>query len=168
MSFDGLITNEAKELYGEAIDELIRGLGVECLLLYKGAKWNPCSNCHVNPQTGQSTGTYKEGGPISFDTGVCPHCKGRGMIPLENTENIVLGVIWDDKKFMGTKINKGSQSVQTLCAVEHYPKLKATSQLIVDVNVMDYSKNTFERDGEPYFAGFGNSNYIFLTWKRVA
>ncbi len=166
--FSGMITDEAKALYKDAIDELIASLGVSCRLIYRGARWEACPNCHVNPQNGQSLGIYKEGGPISFETGVCPYCKGQGRISEENTEIVKMGVIWDSKEFLGIKnVETPEQYVQILCGVELYPKLKRAAEIIIDVDVEKYSRNRFKKQGDPYYAGFGDSSYIFLLCKRI-
>ncbi len=166
MSFDGLITTEFTDLHEAAINEVIRGLGVNCRLIYKGSKWEPCTNCHTNPQTGQSTGVYKTGGPIPFTTGVCPYCKGVGRIVQENTEDVVLGVIWEQKQFMNTIVPVDGNQVQTICAAEYFTKLKRASQIIVDTNLSNYSQNIFQRVNEPSFAGFTHK-FVFVNWKRV-
>lgn len=162
----GLITEEFKDLHEAAIDEVIRGLGVTCRLIYKGGKWTPCPNCNVNPQTGKSTNTYKGGGPISFTTGVCPYCKGVGKIADENTEDLVLGVIWDQKQFMKTFIPVDGNYIQTVCRNTYFAELKRATQIIADISLLDYSRNIFERVGDPAFAGFRNA-YVFVNWKRV-
>ena len=161
-----IITSDFTDLHEAAIDEIIRGLGVNCRLIYKGSKWEPCPNCYVNPQTGKSTGTYKTGGPISFSTGVCPYCKSHGRVTTDTSEDIQMAVIWDQKQFMNTVVPVDGNQVQTIVQVEYFHQLKKATQIIIDTSLSDYSSNVFQRVGDPSFAGFTHK-FVFLNWKRV-
>ena len=165
--FSELITEEFKDVHEAAIDEVIRAFGANCRLIYKGGKWEPCPNCIVNPQTGKSTGIYKTGGPISFTTGLCPYCKSAGRIIEENTEDVTLGVVWDHKQFMSTVVPVDGNQIQTICRAEHYTKLKRASEIIADTTLQDYSRNIYQRMGDPIFAGFRNS-FVICNWKRTS
>jgi len=168
--FDGLISTAFKQLFNDAINEVLSttGLTVKCTITYSGSKSTECGNCFLNPMTGKSSGKYKTGGPIAFTTGICPKCHGLGRTIDEQTEDFYFGVIWDSKQFMGKiPANNPEQYVQTISKLDSYDNIKRANFIIIDVDNAAYSKNKFQKAGEPYFAGFNDGDYVFTLWKRI-
>lgn len=169
--FDGLISSSFKQLFTNAIDELLSdtGLTVPCRLIYAGTKQTICINCNFNAATGKSSGQYKTGGPIPFSAGVCPYCRGTGKTIDEQTETLYCAVIWDSKQFLGKfPVDNPNEFVQTINKVTSYDEIKRANKIIIDTDLTIYLKNQFERVSEPSFVEFGSSSYIFTTWKRIA
>lgn len=170
-SFDGLISAEFKQLFIDAINELLSntGLTVKCTLIYAGGKITECGNCYFNPATGRSTNKYKAGGPIAFSAGVCPKCLGEGKLVDEQTEDLYFAVIWDSKQWLG-KLPAGNPNeiVQTVSKATTFDEIKRASHIIIDANKSAYTKNKFERISEPSFVEFGSSDFIFTYWRRIA
>lgn len=165
--FNGIISSGFKELYKDAIDNLIEGLSIACTLVYGGSKKTPCTNCYQSPQ-GKSIGKYKAGGPISFSAGICPFCHGEGFTYNETTSSISLCVLFDSKQWLGSqKIDTPNEFVQTISLASTYDELKNVKELIVDTSLGSYVSNRFQRYSEPEYAGLGEDSYIFVLWKRI-
>lgn len=170
-SFDGLISTAFKQLFNDAIDEILSttGLTVKCTIVYAGSKSTECPNCLYSPATGKSSGKYKTGGPISFTTGICPYCHGQGRTIDEQTEDFYFGVIWDSKQFIGKAgvNNTNNEYVQTISKLSTFDNIKKANYILIDTANEAYSRNKFQRVNEPYFAGFNDGDYIFTLWKRI-
>jgi hypothetical protein len=169
--FDGLISTAFKQLFVDAINEVLSntGLTIPCQLIYSGSKFILCNNCLFNPTTGKSSGRYKTGGPISFSAGICPKCKGGGKLLDEQTQTLYFGVIWDSKQWIGKlPVGNPNEYVQTISKAEYFDEIKRANSIIIDTDLSDYTKNKFERASEPYFVEFGSSDFIFTMWKRIS
>jgi hypothetical protein len=169
--FDGLISAEFKQLFVDAIDALLEttALTILCTLIYSGSKISECPNCYLNQMKGKSSGKYKTGGPVSFNTGVCPVCFGDGKLINEQTEDVYLAVIRDSKQFIGKlPINNPNEHVQTISKLVTYDKIKKATKVIIDTENNNSSRNEFERVNEPNFVGFNSGDYIITTWKRIS
>ena len=169
--FTGLISADFKQLFVDAIDEILSntGLTVPCTLIYSSSKITVCPNCHLNPMTGKSSGQYKTGGPISFSAGVCPYCHGDGKTISTSSETLYLAVIWDSKQWIGKfPVGNPNEFCQTISKSTTFDEIKRASHIIIDTTKTAYSKNKYERASEPSFVEFGSTDYIFTTWKRMA
>jgi hypothetical protein len=171
--FDGIISDDLKTLFRDAIDALIRsdGLSLPCRLVYSGTKFTDCPNCVYNSITGKSNNTYTPGGPIPFYHGTCPYCAGLGRVAVEATDTpVYLLVIWDYKKWlpMAVPVESPEGMIQTICSKDLLPSIKKAKEIIVDTNIEKFVRHRFIREGEPNPAGFGSSDYIVTLWKRAA
>lgn len=53
-----------------------------------------CPNCYYNSSEHSSSGRYKPGGPIPFTYGVCPVCKGTGILKDIRETKIKGDIVW--------------------------------------------------------------------------
>lgn len=168
--FDSLITAEFKQLHYDMISATVDSFSVSCQIIMGDTKFTECTNCYYNSQTGKSSGKYKSGGPIPFDFGLCPYCRGAGKIADEQTEIISLAPIYDYKHWVpGLSPNLQSPNgfVQTVSKFETFNTLKKAKELIIDTAVNTTVKNRFQRYSEPTTYGFGSSQFIITIWKRL-
>lgn len=142
-------------------------LTTNCRLVFAGTQIVPCTNCTGN--------IHKPDGPIPFPRGtVCPLCQGK-KIEVEETDDVMLCVINDSKKWMiwsrpvnqTWTTNTPKALAETICRVELYPKIKACDYLIIDTDHQDYTHNKFHRFGEPELMGLGRMEYIVTAWQRI-
>lgn len=170
-----IITPEFKQLFNNRIDILLANdaLTVPCTIKYVDTQWTGCPNCIVNNATGKSTNKYNNTGTIPFMHGVCPMCGGDGKIEDTPQDIVYLALIFDSKDWV--KWNKQSISphdakmfVQSISNFEStYVKLKRAKYLDMDNNITPYTNGKYERFGEPEPVGLGDSNYIFVMWRRI-
>jgi hypothetical protein len=170
-NFAGLFGDNFKNLFVEAIDELIssNALAVECKLFYDTTGYVYCNNCVYDPILQKSFNKYNNTGPINFAEGsVCPVCVGFGKILCDSEENIHMAVILDSKYWM----NWGSNSVlipnlaaQTLTQINTMPKILNSSKMNI-VSVTGYDNGPYTKAGQPTPMGLGRHNYILTNWIR--
>lgn len=169
--FSGIITTELKTLFSNMIDALLEStaLTLPCEFIYGITKWETCPNCNFNVSLGKSSNTYKSGGPIYFDHGICPVCKGEGRKEIPSTESdIYMAIIYDHKKWLPMNFTPSSPetSIQTISSIELMPKIKRAKEIIVNTDIEAYVRQRYVIDGEPQPYGFGNDLYIATIWKR--
>jgi len=171
--FDGLINDNFKNLFNNAIDSLlVKGaLTVPCTLRYFGNKTPTlCSNCIIDPVSKMSSNKYNGSGPKRFsDNSICPICHGAGMTTVDSQEILYLAVIFDSKYFLNwssktIKIPDGL--VQTICLASYLPKLKNANEIIFDTDIGSYGTYVYEKAGDPTPIGFGSNRYITAMWKN--
>lgn len=167
-----IITNELKTLYKTMIDSLLEenALSLPCKLIYEHSNKTQCNNCDIDPLSGRSANIYKTGGPVNFINGqLCPVCGGDGYLFDKKEENINLLVIFQYKYWINfnTNINSPDGIIQTICGMEHLPKIKNANRLLIDSDLTGVTRNLFSRFSDPEPAGFGESSYIFTFWKKI-
>lgn len=161
-----------KSIYNSTIDDLIssNGLSVPCLFVFSDNNQTQCPNCNFNPIANRSSNIYNGTGPIYFPEGqICPICNGKGAVYNSTEETINLVIIFDYKKFINFgNVSVPNGSMQSICGVNQYTKLKTVDHIIVDTNITNYAQNKFTRISEPQPVGLGNNRYIFTNWERSA
>ena len=169
--FTGLLNSNFKTLYKDLITEAIRGFSVNCRLIYGDTIFTDCQNCIFDSTSGRSSGRYKNGGPIPFNFGQCPYCRGLGKLATEHTDDISLAPIYNYKEWLPTAISMGIQNpsgmIQTIGHFEDIDNLRRAKEIIVDTDVLDYVTSRFVLYGEPEILGFGESTFLSVIWKRV-
>jgi hypothetical protein len=133
--------------------------------------WQYATQSNNVPQlvTTNSTGDGNGIGSVPFaNNQPCPVCLGSGSIESSSKDNIYLTVIFDYKNFINKHnyVNIVEGSIQTICSIEHYTKLKKCSELIVDTSLVGLTQNVYTRDSEPTPVGLGDNKFIFTNWKR--
>ncbi len=171
--FTGILSEEFKQTYRYAMDELLRGLSRPCKLIYGNSVFTECPNCIIDVAGKKSANIYKAGGPIVFEEGLlCPYCNGEGMIPTQSTEILQLAIVWSYQGNMPWAANFPRGSTITICSSAYQPNIKRCNQVILDFTDGDdtgielYKEHTFVRDGEPQPAGLGSHDYIMTAWKN--
>lgn len=137
------------------------------------------NNCVYDPISGKSSNRYKSGGPIPFPDGqTCPHCNGEGRVGDEQTEDVYLCVLWENKFWLDTGRsgdNRPSQSAHTADAQvmtfskfdDTFDKLRRAKEVIFDTDVELSSRQRYVKLGEPLFCGLGAANYAVAYWKKA-
>ena len=166
-----LITNQFKQLFNQAIDQVVgaQGLSVDCILKYGSINHTLCNNCIFDPITQLSSNLYNGTGPSPFqDNQICPVCMGNGRKETTNQETVKLAIIFDSKYWLkiNAPINVPDGSIQSICSIDLMNKIRAATDLTINTDAYNYSNYTYERAGDPELAGFGDTNYIMTMWKR--
>lgn len=165
--FAGLINNRFKQLYIDAITEVIRGYSVTCTLIYGQTLFTDCPNCIFDPISGRSSGRYQTGGSSPF-TGVCPICFGAGRLASESTSTISLAVVYNYKEWIPMMhVQSPNGYVQTISAADTIEDLKRAKEIIVDTSLAEHVRQRFERASEPQPYGIGDATVIATMWKRI-
>lgn len=170
--FDGILDDNFKTLFNDAIDTIINqaGLAVPCKLLYSTTDSTFCSNCLYNPITNRSLDKYNGTGPINFpENSTCPICMGFGKIVYDTTEIVYMAAIFDSKYWLnwGPKfVNIPNLAAQTLCPISLLPKIENATQVVIDTNIANYGNNIYSKAGYPTPMGLGQHRYILTNWTR--
>lgn len=156
-------------LYFETVDDFIdSNFGVNCILYY-GTNKTICPNCIFNEATGRSSDIYLIGGPVSFDTGICPYCNGAGFVESQATETIKLRVYFEKKYWVKLElpINLADGAVQTIGHMADLPKCKMADKIVLCSDIQDYNKYTYSLASEPVPHGFKKNKYFIAYWNRT-
>jgi hypothetical protein len=174
--FSGIISNDLKNVYNNAIDALLENgaLTVPCRLRYSGQQnQNFCNNCIYDPISKLSANIYNGSGPNPFpEGGVCPVCLGNGISDTETVQGstiVYLAVIFDSKYFLNISnkvLNIPNGTIQTICSINLISQLRNAQDMFVDTNIENYGSYLYERDTDPEPVGFGSNRYIITLWKR--
>lgn len=171
--FSGIISKEFKTIFNNAIDSLLENnaLSLPCKIVYDNIINNTyCNNCIFDNISLLSSNIYNGSGPNPFqEGGVCPVCLGLGQIKNSSSSEIIyLAFIFDSKYFLNNNkiINIPEGSVQSLCDISLFNKIKNASEIIFDNSLTNLSHFKYERASDPEPAGFGDNRYIFTLWKK--
>lgn len=168
--FDGIITDDFKELHYQAVSEVISACARPCTLRYGVTLYTDCENCIYDPMTGRSSNRYQTDGPIPFNTGVCPYCNGVGKLPDEKTETLNICLIWEQKEFIPDFrriVNSPDGYLMTISEIGTLDEIKEAKEIIADTSIQSYITNTYIRRSEPMVCGFGRSDFVFCLWQRI-
>ena len=169
--FENIITPEMKILFNSAIDALLseNALSIMATLNYSGVTTAICPNCEFDPISKRSANIYNGVGTDSFADGqICPVCQGFGYVQTTSSENVPLGVIFDQKYFFNMDKSKLTNipdgAIQTLCSNIYYDQLKHADSISFNVSGEEY---TYKRSSHPTPMGFGDTNYVGLFWSML-
>lgn len=154
------------DLYNTTVSDMIDyNFGVPCTLYY-GTNKELCPNCIFNEATGHSLNEYKVGGPVPFDSGVCPYCNGEGFVDNQATEDIKLRVYFARKDWVKIElpINIRDGAIQTIGHIADMPKCKRANKIQVCTDISAYNTYTFELAGEPTPHGFKKDHFFIAFW----
>jgi len=172
--FDGLISNDFKQLYNNAIDSLLaeNSLTVKCKLKYSSSSFKTfCNNCVFDPIVKLSSNLYNGTGPTPFvENTICPICMGMGVSDSNSEEYVHLAVIFDSKYFLAYNnkvVNVVDGTVQTICPITLMPKIRNANEIIIDSDIEKYGGYSYRRAGDPNPCGLGSNRYIFTMWTRT-
>lgn len=171
--FSGLINNEFKGLYDQAIDALLdnNSLTVPCSIYYNTPNDSFCTNCLFDSINNRSLNIYNNTGPVPFpENGICSICNGYGKIEKTKSEIIYLGVIFDSKYWLNWNsktVNISDGAVQTICKIELFPKLINAQYMTMDTSIQAYRSYKYALAGDPAPCGLGNNRYIITMWSRA-
>jgi hypothetical protein len=68
---------------------------------------------------------------------------------------------------MSTPVNNPDGLIQTIGKKEVTPQLKRAKELQVATDISAYANHRFQRVSEPEPIGWGDSEFVLCTWKRV-
>lgn len=171
--FSGLISEDFKNLYNNAIDSLLEqgALTVKCKLKYLSNLKSFCNNCKFDSVTKLSSNLYNNTGPRPFvENTICPVCLGMGVSDSSSEEYLNLAVIFDSKYFLDYNnrvVNIVDGAVQTICPITYMPKIRNANEIIIDSNIEKYGGYSYRRAGDPNPCGLGSNRYIFTMWTRT-
>ena len=170
--FSGIITSEFKDVFNNAISAILDAdaLAIPCTLSYGVTKYEGCVNCLYDPIGQKSSNRFQNGGPVPFPFGGgCPVCNGAGKRPVETTEDVSLGVIFDPREFLkiSTPVNTPDGYIQTIGKKSMTPKLQRAKEIVVATSVSSFFSHRYQRASEPVPVGLGNSEFVVCTWRRV-
>ncbi len=166
--FDGVLTDDLKELHCNAMAEVVRATAVPCELIFSSTKLTECPNCIYDPIGKKSSNKYKGGGPQPF-SGVCPYCIGLGILTDESTETINLAPIYSKNHWCNkiTVANTPDNLVATLSLTSTYAVLKRAKEVIINTDLYPNVRMRYERYSEPLPCGFGMACIIETIWRRI-
>jgi hypothetical protein len=150
-------------LYYEVVDEFIDNpyIGESCTLVFP-PKLVSCANCTTVNFGGVSKNVYAHGGPMPFNTGVCPLCGGNSIKEEDVTDTINLRIYYRTKDWIKVVgINFPQADAQIIGYLSDLPKLKRALKIIL------LSSWTCTLSGEPFPHGFGKDRYFVGFLKRV-
>lgn len=153
--------------------------GVTCKIGYPPTD-GECPNCLFDPGTGYSANVYKTGGPISFPQHtVCPWCGGRGLMSIEQQEDIRLRVYWGgtnepaaaatassfNQLVKQTGFNSSAGDAIVIGYMDDLPKFRRSNYILVysDLNI-EYWKCSRASEAKPW--GFRKNRYFCAMIKR--
>lgn len=154
--------------YHDLIDGVMTFASKTCTLIYPKHQVE-CPNCILNPNTGRSSNIYKNGGPIYFTQGLCPYCRGDGLIYEEQTESISLVVYWNPKDWhkLSWTVNIPNNTIQIRSYFTDLQRLKKAEYLVIDTSLNTYSNYRYKLLGEPVPIGFRH-RWLISMWTNAA
>ncbi len=154
----------------DALDDIISVFGKKCRLVYP-ARWVACANCLPDPVGKKSSNVWRTGGPVPFSAGsICPQCQGKGQRAEEVSEEILLKIEWDPKKFWRPISNANVRSPASFCQtkgyVSDYPRLKRAEFLFIQLPIEPYVHVRMSLAGEPISPGnIVQDRYLIADWE---
>jgi hypothetical protein len=155
-------TTAHRNLIADAVYDLINQWGKVCKLFYP-PKLVECNNC--------SRSTYRTGGPMPFNFGVCPLCKGSSNIKAsETTEDITMLIDIRPKPYIlalaGIDIRNPDGLILSKGFVKDLPKIKQCNFMqLMDID--GYGHQRFKLYGEPFdLYNIAQSKYFTAFWKQ--
>lgn len=161
------IPNLVWDKYKEVVDAMTSDwFGINCRLYYPAIK-TICINCDFNPMTQRSNNTYKVGGPIEFDSGICPYCNGDGYTNEETSDIIKMRCYFNKKEWV--KVNLPVQikdgMVQTIGFMADAPKCLRASRMRVGIDNEKFLSTDYTLSGYPMPHGFKKNLYFVAFWE---
>lgn len=164
------ITDDIRNIASKAIDDLIDQLGKRCRLVYPPT-YTLCPNCIFDSIGNKSSNHYKHGGPVSFDSGICPMCNGVGREATFPTEIINLLCAWTPKEWfiLPENLRIPDGDLQTKGYLADLPKIKRCVEMVMEVANEAYGHWRFKLAGDPIEPGnIVQGRYCVCLWKRIS
>jgi len=129
------IGSKYKKIWNRIRDEISR-----CFTVVTSTE-QECNNCYYSHADHASSGKYKPGGPKPFQYGLCPVCKGTGIISTTSTKTIQGDIVWKGRASAVAKENllifdvpgeEDMNIVRIKVALCHRDLISAADYFIVD------------------------------------
>lgn len=137
--------------------------------LYYAPKIEVCPNCIVDTFGGSynSTGEYKTGGPIPFDTGVCPYCDGRGTKEVEVYNSITARVYFSPQK--DGLVDLAKSKFVMISKIEHFDQIKRCNYCVPLDGVQDMEYSKYKMEKSPVVNNFrlNPQKYVESYWVKM-
>lgn len=150
------LDSATKSTIQDALDDIIAEFGKDCRLVYEG-KWAACVNCLIDATSGKSTNRWRTGGPVPFQIGVCPQCKGTGRRAEEVSESVRFKVEWEPKNFEYPVEGLDLRVPHSVCQIKGYlsdlPKVNRCDHIIIQTPIEGIIQARFKLYGEPISPG---------------
>lgn len=164
------LTEDIRQIAKDAIDDLIDQLGKNCRLIYPSVETD-CPNCIYDPTTNRSSGRYQAAGPRPFPNGtICPVCRGAGKLSADSSEVIKMLCQWNPRNYqqLPGNIQVPNSVLQTKGYLTDMPKVMRSRKMVLEIDIEQYNRFTFELWGEPIDQGnIIQGRYFIALWKRV-
>jgi len=165
-----LLPESILALYRQDADAMISELGVDCRLIYPPTKGEACNNCIKLSSGGSVQNYYRNGGPVYFSMGNCPLCGGTGLRVTESPDEIIkLRINYEPSKWLklDIPIEIPEGSIQVIGNISNMPKIKKSSEIIINKNTEGYGEEKYSLAGEPIPHGLKNRIYFIAYLSRV-
>jgi len=172
-TFDGLITDEFKQLFYDGVDTLLdpaTSVTVICRLIYVNTDFVETNNPQLpGDQSSQSI----TGSPIPLFGFQTPAQSSTNKAPKEVTEDVDMIVNWNPRLFANldnTDVVQNAGQVdtaETLFHIDLLPKIFVAQYAIFDLRNENYNRWKFVKIKEPQPLGLFGNKYGVCIWKRA-
>lgn len=165
------ITDEIRNIAGDAITDLIDQLGKTCSLIYPPT-YESCGNCLFDSIGNKSSNHWRNGGPLPFPNGsMCPYCSGVGQHARELTKDIVVLITAPPKEFLKnlpSNLHVPDGIIMTKGKIADLPDVLQSRKMISQKNIQNIMKMTYELFGEPIDTNnIAQGKFWSAYWRRV-
>ncbi len=140
----------------DALDDIISEFGKDCRLVYP-ARWVRCENCLWDAASGRSTNHWRSGGPLPFNGGPCPLCKGNGQKAQETSEVVRFKCEWDPRKFLYPVPGVDLRVRYSVCETKGYmtdlPRVTRCDHMVVQAPVEGIVRSKMKLASDPISPG---------------
>jgi hypothetical protein len=159
------------QIMSDSIDAMFNAWGKYCSLIFASSGLVQCPNCLWDSSNQRSANVYKPGGPVPFQTGICPVCNGRGrVVQQERTKTIRLMIRWNPSEFImmpNINITVPNGLIETEGKIADLPDVLKSRILIAELPLVPILRARFELSGEPVDPNSIAQGKTFLChWKR--
>jgi len=166
------IDDDMRAIMEEAYDDLLSPTvaGKLCRLTFP-PKFETCVNCIEG-------NTWRSGGPMPFQQGMCPQCGGEFHRATENTANIYMSIDWGgsfgaNNRVWSNAIRKanvkmGDTLIQTRGFATDLMRVRQADFMTVIEPEHPMMNWNFKLSNEVYdYFGFVQGRYFIAFWKRL-
>lgn len=161
------ISDDIFDIYNDGINALYANSNTsDTCKIYYPANQQECPNC-IFDTFGAATNSYKDGGPVPFNFGLCPVCNGVGFKEVEVTENVILRIYPTPKYWIKIAgVDKPDGKVQIIGKIADMSKIIRSSKIELFTTSNKYTSYMCVLDGEPSLFGFGSREFVAML-RRV-
>lgn len=154
-----------------ALDDVLDNFSKTCLLVYP-PRFSRCPNCLWDASTGRSTNRWRGGGPVPFNGGACPMCKGDGQAAQDQTEQVQLKVEWDPKRFVfpfpGLELRVKHSVCETKMFPQLVPKVQQCDHMVLQLPVVGIVDTKMKLASDPVSPGnIVQNRYWVCYWSSL-
>jgi len=160
------VDNDTINLFKESMDQLIADMGQKFTLFLDPIKTN-CPNCGFDARRGKSNNVYttSPAGPKRFKDGrICPWCKGKGQLFVEQTIQYT-GILDPTKKGVDKALEDLGMSatenaIRTITVFESFQEIK-------DASSASIRGEQFKLLAGPVILGLRDDQFVDTIWQKI-